>query len=88
MSFASLLKTDLSSLPIRLLTTTGSELPGLRTIGKGDLVSQKDEDGNILKIIGRAFLKVTGFILNVGAGFLVVFLLALLLGLFRQLIPS
>jgi hypothetical protein len=65
MSFASVLKSDLASLPVRLITTEGSGLPGLRTIGKGDLVPKKDEDGNILGIIGNAFLKMGGFLFGI-----------------------
>lgn len=65
MSLATILKTDLSSLAVRLVTVDSDD--GLRVIEGIEPVRIPDNSDGILSIIGKALFKVGGWIFGVGA---------------------
>lgn len=67
MGFATLLKTDLSSLPIRLSVVDSGDGLGIRNIGPGEAVKIPKSGDGILTLIGKAILKTLGWLFNLGS---------------------
>ena len=65
MSVASILKTDLSSLAIRLVTVDSDD--GIRTIEGIEPIAIPDNNEGILGIIGKAILNAGGWLFGVGS---------------------
>jgi hypothetical protein len=67
MTLATLLKTDLTSLPIRLSIVDSKDGLGIRNIGPGEAVKIPKSGDGLLSLIGKAVLKTLGWIFNLGA---------------------
>lgn len=66
MSVASILKTDLASLAVRLVTVDSADHPGVRVIEGIEPVKIPANVESIWEIVGKAILKVGGWLFDVG----------------------